>query len=498
MSKRKSINIEEFIKNEICPRVEKYPDLPEDEFIPIQYEHKEYGKLNADPKYTYLINKKGEVWSVLSNRKMNSKDTQTEGTSNLQEYSTVTLQFGNKKRTDIRIHILVASTFLINSDPNKFTIVNHIDHNTKNNKLSNLEYVTKAGNNCKTLGKSRVVSEEKRVIYIGKDNSGKEVYRFTSLNIPEGIKIDSVMNAIKSGKPYKDYFWTKENSSNHREKLYKTIGYSGNLNDYAWLKHPLYDNLYVCKEGFIRYKYRVGGGKNITDEVIGGLGTDGYVSINIKKGEERLVDFPAHRIIMEYLVGRYLRKDELVDHINTIRWDNSFSNLRITDTKGNSNNETTIINKSVKIYILDLYGNIIKEGVLCKDAYNEIYGHEAKHASYNTRMSRAEGIVDEKYVCIDTKKLSEELLFKNLKRAYYVFDEEETKILGVFLGLEALGRSGLWKRDIKTITHYYKTSRALDGLKILKIEDAKDILIKLGKLNVLKKLNQTENKETNN
>lgn len=57
MSKSKK-SVEEILNEEICPRVEKYPDLPEDEFIPIEYEHKTKGLLNQDPDFIYLINKK--------------------------------------------------------------------------------------------------------------------------------------------------------------------------------------------------------------------------------------------------------------------------------------------------------------------------------------------------------------------------------------------------------------------------------------------------------
>ena len=42
-------------------RVEKYPDLPEDEFIPIDFSLYEDKLITNFPKEDYLINKKGEV-----------------------------------------------------------------------------------------------------------------------------------------------------------------------------------------------------------------------------------------------------------------------------------------------------------------------------------------------------------------------------------------------------------------------------------------------------
>ncbi len=51
---------------------------------------------------------------------------------------------------------------------------------------------------------------------------------------------------------------------------------------------------------------------------------------------------------MEYLLGRDLEDGEIVDHINTIKTDNNFSNLRVTDAKGNMNNPLTIEKLSTK------------------------------------------------------------------------------------------------------------------------------------------------------
>ena len=51
---------------------------------------------------------------------------------------------------------------------------------------------------------------------------------------------------------------------------------------------------------------------------------------------------------MEFLLKRDLKDDEVVDHINTIRYDNRFENLRVTDLEGNMNNPLTL-KKNIKI-----------------------------------------------------------------------------------------------------------------------------------------------------
>ena len=66
--------------------------------------------------------------------------------------------------------------------------------------------------------------------------------------------------------------------------------------------------LYVCKEGFIKYN----------DKITYSIDSGGYVSSyfvqdNIKYNKR------AHRLIMEYILGRDLEDGEIIDHINTIK-----------------------------------------------------------------------------------------------------------------------------------------------------------------------------------
>ncbi len=64
-----------------------------------------------------------------------------------------------------------------------------------------------------------------------------------------------------------------------------------------------------------------------------------------------------HRLVIETFVGE-IPPDKVVDHINRIRTDNNFKNLRIVSQKDNSNNKTPRKNTIIKY---DLNNNIIKE-----------------------------------------------------------------------------------------------------------------------------------------
>lgn len=68
--------------------------------------------------------------------------------------------------------------FFKNPDLNIYSVVNHIDHDPKNNNLSNLEWVTSAENNNKVSGKSTSIDINKLIQFIALNDSGEEVFRF--------------------------------------------------------------------------------------------------------------------------------------------------------------------------------------------------------------------------------------------------------------------------------------------------------------------------------
>lgn len=169
-------------------RVEKYPDLPEDEFIPIEYTHFDGQTV---PKDKFFINKLGEV--------RNSSGYVYKGTIRRKEtgYLFLSLRIGNdyRKRTNIFIHRLVVSTFLINPNPEIYKVVNHIDHNPVNNRLSNLEWTTHADNSNSKDGKRSNIPEDKLMHYIALDDEGNELFSINKYN-NKGYNLYSVIQAV--------------------------------------------------------------------------------------------------------------------------------------------------------------------------------------------------------------------------------------------------------------------------------------------------------------
>lgn len=164
-------------------RVEKYPDLPENEFIPIEYDNSKHEKLL---KGRYEINKLGEIRNTKTKYILSSH-------KEIHGYKRVSLN-----KFIFMVHRLVAITFLENPDLNIYCSVNHIDHIRDNNKLYNLEWITPTENGSRSRGKYSEISENKLMQYIALDDSGNELFTINRRN-NKGYNVELIPSYIASG-----------------------------------------------------------------------------------------------------------------------------------------------------------------------------------------------------------------------------------------------------------------------------------------------------------
>lgn len=432
----------------LLKRIEKYPDLPEDKFIPIEYIHSNGLRVPGD---IYHINKLGDVKNIKTGY------IHTHSRAKNDDYLGISLTVNNRKLYP-RLHRLIASTFLENPNPNVYKVVNHIDHNPENNNLSNLEWVTLAENNNKSSGKCSKISKDKLMSYIALDDQGNKLFKINKLD-NKGYNVRNVSSSICNGVKYKGYYWKKFKLSK-KEKALKLIGFSGNLDDYTWHEHWKYHGLYVCKEGFIKYNNRI----------LCTIVRSGYICVSFDNKKS----IRAHRLIMEFLLKRDLRKNEIVDHINTVRHDNSFFNLRVTDAKGNMSNPLTIEKIAKRIVLSDLYGNFIGYH-LAREVYDFLGKNNIKRSRINYLLTV--NIVEKKYICINLE--DKEILYKKMGAVIYVFSNDKKTLLGAFSNLGEISEK--FKLRENSIYSHIKSGKPLKtGEYILRGPEAVKLVLSLG------------------
>lgn len=153
---------------------------------------------------------KNEIWKPikgLENTKYlisnfgNIKNTETNyilEKNNKTGYSTVLITHKNKSKT-YKVHLFVAKTFIKNDNPKN--VVNHIDGNKLNNRVSNLEWISQSENVKHAIENSLYVPNKSKIIKnkdLNEFNSikSKIIKDFPKYSITEDGRIFSHFNGI--------------------------------------------------------------------------------------------------------------------------------------------------------------------------------------------------------------------------------------------------------------------------------------------------------------
>ncbi len=145
--------------------------------------------------------------------------------------------------------------------------------------------------------------------------------------------------------------------------------------------------------------------------------------------------------------------DEIVDHINCIRYDNSFSNLRVTDAKGNMNNPLTIEKRIKRVVAADLFGNFI-----CYESGKYI---SKKYIIFiiNIQFKYFNKIKNTRRKIIVIKPGDKEGLLNKMKTVTYVFNNE-MKAIGAFINIK------LYKQKVETKVSWAIINKYLNSEKL--------------------------------
>ena len=98
-----------------------------------------------EEQWRTVVTDNGEVWDNYEVSNYGQVRNKTTGTVLKPFYTRRYLQidlYKNKKKRKFLVHRLVAFAFIPNEEPTVKTIVHHIDHNTLNNRVDNLQWTT--------------------------------------------------------------------------------------------------------------------------------------------------------------------------------------------------------------------------------------------------------------------------------------------------------------------------------------------------------------------
>lgn len=252
----------------------------------------------------------------------NVKSDKTKRLLKIQKAAYSSISLSNKdKRYRFLIHRLVAQAFIPNPE-NKLT-VNHINHNTHDNRVENLEWNTSKeqnDHNYKTQSEKRKTIRARSVVCFNKiTNELKKEFRSLTeasvwLNIEsDANNVDSCLAGIRcslvKGYVCKGYIW-KYNDLENKD-----------LDDEIWKELPVeitFDkkNYYVSNKG--RFK-------NNRGKIIDLKNHNQYIQVTIRNKDNK-ASYQLHRLVAQLFVSNPENKP-IVNHIDGNKENNCSDNL---------------------------------------------------------------------------------------------------------------------------------------------------------------------------
>lgn len=280
-------------------------------------------------EWNYEVSNLGRVRSSITKKLLTC--------SNRDNYLCLCLRYETKRTTYV-VHRLVAITFIPNDDKNK-KCVNHKNHDTKDNRVENLEWMTISENNKHAYTKPERKSTKKVVIRYNLDGTNPK--RYESVIIAEnefGICVGRCLNG-KSKTAY-GYLWKYE-----IEQANKVPIDSLDMTKFKKVdNHPTYlvsndGKIYnTIRQSFLTPRKRQG---NI-----------GYCSVSLNNKH-----YSIHKLVAIHFIPNDDEQKTMINHIDGDRFNNRVENLEwVTQSENMRHAFDTNLradNKSVAQYTLD-------------------------------------------------------------------------------------------------------------------------------------------------
>jgi len=261
----------------------------------------------------YLVSDDGRVYSKYLNKYLSPHMNNG--------YYSIILRV-NKFRHHERIHRLVATHFVSNSDPTTLNTVNHKDCNKTNNNYWNLEWVTPKGNSNYTTTREFYKPGNMKIVH--QVNSDGEIIN-TFGSVREGSKYTGISESMISRNCYS----SSSTRVNHYGIKYTwRFAITPTSQDIPADARPIkdFENYYVTKDGQI-YSLWKGGYLTQSKKL------DGYMEVCLSS-----LTIQKHYLVHRLVASAYLPSDEtrpFVNHIDADRSNNCLNNLEYVTSHEN-------------------------------------------------------------------------------------------------------------------------------------------------------------------
>ena len=293
-----------------------YEELDNTTFVPLICVHQNLlGK--------YEVNKLAQIRNKITGHIMSIDYSQ--------EYPRVGLSYTvnkHKKTITYLIHLVIAKTFIPNSDPINKTQVHHINGDKNDFRIDNLEWISPPKHASITNSK-RGPKDVSFLIFVKTSPNG--LIDEVPATIFSKEERGSIYKSIRKNKTYKGFYWSVKNLevesyySNFTEEQKSCETWA--INNYHGYK------IFISNLG-VYYSERGAYPK------LGGKRPNGYRIVSFSETEGRNIG--VHVLVAEtFILGRKTTPGEIVDHKNGNKEDNSIWNLSVGTQKDNMNNPLT-------------------------------------------------------------------------------------------------------------------------------------------------------------
>lgn len=221
----------------------------------------------------------------------------------------------NEVHDTSRVHRLVATTFVMNVDPKRNVVIDHIDNNKLNNKVTNLRWVTQSQNmqnhhnNFRVYKNKEIIQCNLKGIPIKEWNNINEV-----LENNKQMKYGYLLDRIAKYKIAYGFLWKRKHEVDnelHDDEVFKNIGIMG---DYDFSKFELSNHGKIRKASTKRFL------KNTTFD-------NGYSYAHLMSMKMQLITITVHRLVAHTFVELNRDLTKAVNHIDKQKSNNYYKNL---------------------------------------------------------------------------------------------------------------------------------------------------------------------------